>query len=163
MKTQKHIIYVRFFIISFTVILLDYISKKWMLSLLFDVPQQIIITGFFNLTPVWNNGVSFGFMASQPEIIRLFIPVLALCVVLYLISQLQVQNRMQQIGSAIIAGGAIGNVIDRLIYGRVVDFLDFHVAGYHWPAFNLADVAICSGVIIWIYVIMSTSSNLGEE
>ena len=73
MKTQKHIIYVRFFIISFTVILLDYISKKWMLSLLFDVPQQIIITGFFNLTPVWNNGVSFGFMASQPEIIRLII------------------------------------------------------------------------------------------
>ena len=119
MKTQKHIIYVRFFIISFTVILLDYISKKWMLSLLFDVPQQIIITGFFNLTPVWNNGVSFGFMASQPEIIRLIIPVLALCVVLYLISQLQVQNRMQQIGSAIIAGGAIGNVIDRLIYGYI--------------------------------------------
>jgi len=57
----------------------------------------------------------------------------------------------QQIGAGFIAGGALGNVIDRLRFGRVVDFLDVHLAGYHWPAFNLADAAIFIGVMLWLY------------
>ena len=73
------------------------------------------------------------------------------------------QKPLQQIGSALITGGAIGNVIDRILYGKVVDFLDFHLAGYHWPTFNVADLAICAGVAIWIYVIMWSSSTSGEE
>ena len=163
MTVSKQSDYIRFAVISMVIIVVDFITKKWMLSLLFEIPQQIVITSFFNLTPVWNKGVSFGIMSSHPEIIRFIIPVLALFVILYLIGQIHLQQRMQQIGSAIIVGGAAGNVIDRFLYGKVVDFFDFHIGGYHWPAFNIADIAICAGVIIMIYVIIWPSSKLGEE
>jgi len=121
--------YRRFFFTAFLIILMDFVFKKC-----------------FNLTPVWNNGISFGLMSSQPEVVRLIIPILALLVITYLISQLKFQGYLQQLASAIISGGAIGNVIDRILYGKVVDFLDFHIGGYHWPAFNMADVAICTGI-----------------
>jgi len=155
--------YILFAVISIMVVIVDFITKKWMLSVLFEIPRQIVVTSFFNLTPVWNKGISFGIMSSHPEIIRFIIPVLALLVILYLIRQIHLQRRMQQIGSAIIAGGAAGNVIDRFLYGKVVDFFDFHIGGYHWPAFNIADIAICAGVAITIYAIIWPSSNLGEE
>ena len=155
--------YTLFAVISIMIVIVDFITKKWMLSVLFEIPRQIVVTSFFNLTPVWNKGISFGIMSSHPEIIRFIIPVLALLVILYLIRQIHLQQRMQQIGSAIIAGGAAGNVIDRFLYGKVVDFFDFHIGGYHWPAFNIADIAICSGVVITIYVIIRPSSKLGEE
>ena len=152
-----------FFFIAFLIILIDFALKKWMLLLLFEHPKQIIVTSFFNLTPVWNNGISFGLMSSQPEVVRFIIPILALLVITYLISQLKFQGYLQQLASAIISGGAVGNVIDRILYGKVVDFLDFHIGGYHWPAFNIADVAICTGIAIWIYAIINTSSTQGEE
>jgi len=155
--------FVRFVATVSLVVLIDFLLKKWMLYLLFETPKQIIITSFFNLTPVWNNGISFGLMSAQPELVRFIIPIIALSVVVLLIYQLHIQKPLQQIGSALIAGGAIGNVIDRILYGKVVDFFDFHLAGYHWPTFNIADVAICAGVAIWIYVIMWSSSTLGEE
>ena len=151
--------YRRFFSIAFLIILMDFVLKKWMLLLLFEQPKQIVLTTFFNLTPVWNNGISFGLMSSQPEVIRFIIPILALLVVTYLISQLKFQGNLQQLASAIITGGAIGNVIDRILYGKVVDFLDFHIGDYHWPAFNIADVAICTGIVIWIYASINTSST----
>ncbi len=163
MTVSKQSDYIRFAVISIVIIIVDFITKKWMLSLLFDIPQQIVVTSFFNLTPVWNNGVSFGIMSSHPEIIRIIIPVLASLVILYLIRQIHLQQRTQQVGSAIIAGGAAGNVIDRFLYGRVVDFFDFHIWGYHWPTFNIADIAICAGVAITIYVIIRPSSKMGEN
>ena len=81
--------YRRFFFTAFLIILMDFVFKKWMLLLLFEQPKQIVVTTFFNLTPVWNNGISFGLMSSQPEVVRLIIPILALVVITYLISQLK--------------------------------------------------------------------------
>ncbi len=156
-------VYVRFVTIALLIILADFLSKKWMLSLLFETPKQIIVTSFFNLTPVWNNGISFGLMSSQSGVVQLIVPILAFLVVVYFFWQLHTQILLQQIGSALISGGAIGNVIDRFLYGKVVDFFDFHVAGYHWPAFNIADIAICAGFAIWIYVIIRPPAILGEE
>ena len=103
--------YIRFFFIAFFIILMDFVLKKWMLLLLFEQPKQIVVTTFFNLTPVWNNGISFGLMSSQPEVVRFIIPILALLVITYLISQLRFQGYLQQLASAIISGGAVGNVI----------------------------------------------------
>ena len=151
--------YTRFFFIAFFIVLTDFVLKKCMLLLLFEQPKQIVVTTFFNLTPVWNNGISFGLMSSQPEMVRFIIPILALLVITYLISQLRFQRYLQQLASAIISGGAVGNVIDRILYGKVVDFLDFHIGGYHWPAFNIADVAICTGIAMWIYASINTSST----
>ena len=142
--------YRRFFFIAFLIIFMDFILKKWMLLLLFEQPKQIIVTTFFNLTPVWNNGISFGLMSSQPEVVRFIIPILALLVITYLISQLKFQGYLQQLASAIISGGAVGNVIDRILYGKVVDFLDIMIGDFHWYIFNVADSAVTTGMILFI-------------
>lgn len=163
MIIYRKVDYFRFVIIASIIVLVDFLCKKWMLFLLFKIPKQIVVTSFFNLTPVWNNGISFGLMSSQQGFLRYIIPIFAFVVVVYLISQLHMQRPLQQIGSAMISGGALGNVIDRILYGKVVDFFDFHVAGYHWPAFNIADVAICAGVAIWIYVIIWPRAITGEN
>ena len=142
--------YIRFFLIAFFIVLMDFVLKKCMLLLLFEQPKQIVVTTFFNLTPVWNNGISFGLMSSQPEVIRFIIPILALLVITYLISQLKFQGYLQQSASAIISGGAVGNVIDRFLYGKVVDFLDIMIGNFNWYIFNVADSAVTSGMILFI-------------
>lgn len=121
-----------------------------MLALIFDPPRVIEITPFFNLAPVWNPGVSFGVLASQPAVVRVVIPLLALAVIGWLWRQLPRLDWTGRLAAGLIAGGALGNVIDRLVYGRVVDFVDLHLAGWHWPAFNLADTALSIGVVLWL-------------
>ena len=143
-----------FFPLSILVLAADFSSKKIILTLLFFPPRQIDLTPFFSLTPVWNSGISFGLFSENPYIGLVTIPVLAVAVVLWLIWQLHELTRYQTLGAAFIAGGALGNVLDRLIYGRVIDFLDFHVGIWHWPAFNLADSALFIGVLLWFYGIM---------
>jgi len=149
--------------VSVTIILFDLITKNWMLELIFSPPRQIIVTPFFNLTPVWNSGISFGFFQDNPLVGKFFIPVLAVLVVLWLFLSLHELTRLQRFAAALISGGAIGNVIDRLRFERVVDFLDFHLAGYHWPAFNIADSAIFMGVVFWIYAVIVSAQPRGDE
>ena len=148
-----------FFPLSILVLAADFSSKKMILALLFFPPRQIELTSFFSLTPVWNSGISFGLFSENPYIGLVTIPVLAVAVVLWLIWQLHELTRYQTLGAAFIAGGALGNVLDRLIYGRVVDFLDFHVGIWHWPAFNLADSALFIGVLLWFYGIMRSDQT----
>ena len=152
-----------FLSVSSAIIIGDLLSKNWMLELIFAPARQIILTPFLNLTPVWNSGISFGLFQDNPMVGKLMIPMLAVLVVLWLFFSLYDLNRLQRFASGLIAGGAIGNVIDRLRFGRVVDFLDFHVGAYHWPAFNLADSAIFMGVVFWIYAAIVTAQPRGEE
>ena len=140
-----------FFPVASLVLALDVGIKQLMLSWLFFPPQQIIVTPFFSLTPVWNSGISFGLFSDNPYIGLVTIPVLAVLVVLWLIWQLNDLTFLQTLGASFIAGGALGNVSDRIVYGRVIDFLDFHISSYHWPAFNLADSAIFIGVAIVLF------------
>ena len=140
-----------FFPLSILVLAADFSLKKLMLSLLFFPPRQIELTPFLSLTPVWNSGISFGLFSENPYIGLVTIPILAVAVVLWLIWQLHELTWIQTLGAAFIAGGALGNVLDRLIYGQVVDFLDFYIGVWHWPAFNLADSAIFIGVLVWFY------------
>ena len=156
-----HIIW--FLSVSSAIIIGDLLSKNWMLELIFAPARQIILTPFLNLTPVWNSGISFGLFQDNPMVGKLMIPMLAVLVVLWLFFSLYDLNRLQRFAYGLIAGGAIGNVIDRLRFGRVVDFLDFHVGAYHWPAFNLADSAIFMGVVFWIYAAIVTAQPRGEE
>lgn len=149
--------------VSMTIILFDLITKNWMLELIFSPPRQIIVTPFLNLTPVWNSGISFGLFQNNPLVGKFFIPVLAALVVIWLFLSLHELTRLQRFAAALIAGGAIGNVIDRLRFERVVDFLDFHLGGYHWPAFNLADSAIFMGVVFWIYAVIVSAQPRGDE
>lgn len=109
------------------------------------LPWQIEVTGFFNLVMVWNTGVSFGLFSGIDARWLLIVVSLAIAVALA-IWMWRADNHWLVLALALVIGGAIGNVIDRFWHGAVVDFLDFHLYGWHWPAFNIADSAICIGV-----------------
>jgi signal peptidase II len=133
-------------VVALVVLLLDQLTKWAALDLL-DLPARpIMVTPFFNLVMVWNRGVSFGMLTGIGAITPWLLSGLALGVVIGLLFWLrQSAHPLIAAGLGMVIGGAFGNVIDRLRYGAVVDFLDFHVAGYHWPAFNIADAGICIG------------------
>jgi signal peptidase II len=125
---------------------------KWAALYVLDLPDRpIVVTPFLNLVMVWNRGVSFGMLNSAGALAPWLLSGLALAVVIGLLVWLRrTEHWLNAIGIGLVIGGALGNVVDRLRYGAVVDFLDFHAAGYHWPAFNVADAAICigAGVIV---------------
>ena len=110
------------------------------------------MTPFFNLVLAWNPGVSFGmFNSGSPLAVWGLAAVALLIVVALLVWLTRVGHWLGAAAIGLIVGGAVGNVIDRLRFGAVADFLDFHVSGYHWPAFNVADSAITIGVLFLLY------------
>ena len=149
----------RFSGVMAAIFLADLASKEWMLSLLFHPPRVIEMTSFFNLVPVWNSGVSFGLFADYAHLVGFAIPLIALGVGVWLWRQLPMLGIAGHYAAGLIAGGAAGNVLDRLRFGQVVDFLDFHLYGYHWPAFNLADISIFLGVALWLYEAFISTRN----
>ena len=136
------------------IVLADQITKQIMLDLIFDPPRRIEIYAILNLVPVWNRGMSFGMLASGGALVPIGLTGLAISVSAWLFWMVPRLHRVQQVAAAFIAGGAIGNAIDRLRFGKVVDFIDLHYAGFHWPAFNLADAAITVGAALWGYNIL---------
>lgn len=131
------------------VIVLDQASKAWMMGLLADPPRIVGLTDFFSLVPVWNRGVSFGILAARDGSTAWLLSGVALAVAAGLVAWLsRVERPLLALSLGLVIGGALGNVIDRGRFGAVFDFLDFHVASWHWPAFNLADSAITVGVAL---------------
>ena len=134
------------------VILLDQLSKITVAKL-FTYGESLSITAFFNLVLAYNKGAAFSFLAAESGWQRyLFtaIGVIAALFITYLLKQ-HAGQRLFCWALALIMGGALGNVIDRLMYGHVIDFLDFHYKElYHFPAFNIADSAICIGAALFI-------------
>lgn len=137
--------------IAALVLFFDQVSKITIIKL-FEYGESLFVTPFFNLVLVYNKGAAFSFLADSGGWQRYFFTLVGLAAatfIIYLMRKHPDQKRF--CGSlALILGGAIGNVIDRLAYGHVIDFLDFHVAGSHWPAFNIADSAICVGAVLFI-------------
>lgn len=133
------------------VVLADQVSKHWVLGVFDRAPGQIVVTGFFNLVLVSNRGVSFGLANNHGPFNALLFTVLAAVIVAGLLGWLwRAAGTLLPPAIGLVIGGAIGNVIDRLTRGGVVDFLDFHVGEWHWFAFNVADAAICVGVALMI-------------
>lgn len=133
-------------LIAVLVIALDQATKWLMLTGLDLANSPITVTSFFNLVLVWNRGVSFGMFNDAGVAGPWILSAVAVAVVLGLLWWLrQAESWLSTTALGLVIGGAIGNVIDRFRFGAVVDFLDVHVAGYHWPAFNVADAAICIG------------------
>lgn len=134
------------------IILLDQVSKIT-ITRLFAYAETLAVTSFFNLTLVYNKGAAFSFLAQESGWQRYFFTALGLIASAYIIYLMR-QHSTQKLfctALALIMGGALGNVIDRLLYGHVIDFLDFHyLETYHFPAFNLADSAICLGAALFI-------------
>ena len=146
---RARIIRLRFFAIFLLVFASDQVTKQIMLDLIFWPPRWIEVAAILNFVPVWNRGMSFGMLADGGLIVRIGLTVLAFAVSGWFFWMLPRLDRLQRLAGAAIAGGAIGNAIDRLRFGRVVDFIDFHIGAWHWPAFNIADAAIVVGAGLW--------------
>jgi signal peptidase II len=137
--------------IAALVVLIDQFTKN-LVERTFDYGDVKAVTGFFNLVLTYNKGAAFSFLASASGWQAHFLTAVGLAAsafILYLLGR-HGNQRLFSLALAMILGGAIGNVIDRLAYGHVIDFLDFHAAGWHWPAFNIADSAIVGGAMLLV-------------
>jgi signal peptidase II len=139
-------------VIGVSIFVVDRVSKWWILNVV-DLPthRQIEVLPFFDLSMVWNQGVSFGLFQSDSLAGRTILVLFSLGVVGFLIKWLlEADRRLQAIFLGMIIGGALGNAADRMIYGAVVDFLDFSGLGFKW-VFNVADSAISGGVALLVF------------
>ena len=131
------------------VVAADQALKWWVLVAIMAPPRTVPVTPFFNLVLAWNRGISFGLFDSQQIWIGWLLVVIAVVIVVVLAFWLgRAESRLLAVALGMVIGGAVGNVVDRLRFGGpVMDFLDFHLFGYHWPAFNVADAAISVGAV----------------
>jgi signal peptidase II len=135
--------------LALLVLIADQVSKWWA-QMSLPMAQAIKVTDFLNWFLIYNPGAAFSFLSQAGGWQRWFftiIGIIAAVVIIWLL-QKNTQDRPFCIALALILGGAIGNVLDRLLYGAVVDFIDVHYQGWHWPAFNLADSAISIGATL---------------
>jgi signal peptidase II len=143
----------RLALVAGAVLALDLVSKALILEHLPLGASVPVIPGLFDLTHVHNPGGAFGFLAGMSPALRslLFIAVslLAIGLILYFYWETPGRQRLLAVGLALVFGGAVGNLADRIRFGIVVDFLDFYIGNLHWPAFNVADSAITVGVFIF--------------
>ena len=138
-------------ILAAVAVLADQAVKWLVLQFFMTRADPVEVTFFFNLVLAWNRGISFSLFHSEEAYAPFALAALALAISAGLGVWLRrVDHRWPATGIGLVIGGAIGNVIDLLRFGAVVDFLDFHWAGYHWPAFNIADSAITVGVLFLI-------------
>ncbi|WP_028575642.1 signal peptidase II [Desulfonatronovibrio hydrogenovorans] len=140
------------FILAGVILVLDQATKIWVQSAIPLWETRTVIPGFFNLVHVLNKGAAFGFLADLEGNMQtyFFIGVTGLAVVLIFHLLRTVHRRDVYLFTALglILGGALGNLIDRIRLGMVIDFLDFYMGSHHWPAFNVADMAISVGAIL---------------
>ncbi len=151
--------------LSVIIIALDQITKMLATTNLAPV-GEVVVSRFFSLVYVLNRGAAFGFL-NDPTITWQFwlfaaATIIALGVIYFLAKTTHAKDYVQFIALGCISGGAIGNFIDRIRFRAVVDFLDFHIGDLHWPAFNVADIAICIGGLLIAYILLFPSKHTNE-
>jgi len=143
-----------FLIITVFIIAIDLITKNIAEKVLTD-KVITVIPNFFDLVLVWNKGAAFGILSEAPEYVRRFILITSsfvagIITTFYAYKKNNELSNIEVISLSLIAGGAIGNLYDRLFIGEVRDFLDFYVKEHHWPAFNIADASITIGIALFV-------------
>ena len=144
-----------FLLISLSVVSFDLMTKS--LSETYLAHKTIeVIPGLFNLVLVWNKGAAFGILAEAPETVRKLMLVgssviAAVITSVYTFREYNKLSKIEILSLALICGGSIGNLYDRLFLGQVRDFLDFYIKDYHWPAFNIADASITIGIALFLW------------
>ena len=146
--------YVFLFFMSGVLVIMDQYSKL-MVSLHIPLNYSVkVVEGFFSLTHIRNSGVAFGLFASQQSeykaLMFVAISTIAIIAILVIFHQTPKEKKMVQMGLVLIFSGAIGNLIDRVLHGEVIDFVDFFINGHHFPAFNIADSCITIGVTLMV-------------
>lgn len=137
--------------ISSIIVVLDQISKQYAERSL-ELYERIAVTPFFNITLAYNEGAAFSFLSDAGGWQRWFFLILTSVISVVLFFWLKKSaSKIESLALSMVLGGAIGNFIDRLLFGHVIDFLDVYYETHHWPAFNVADMAISGGVMLLIY------------
>lgn len=152
--------------VALVILVLDQWSKFFIVYDVMNPPQHIEVTSFFNIVMAWNRGVSFGMFGWDSQIKVYVLTAMAFLAAIGLTVWMVREGRLRfAIPCGGIIGGAIGNGIDRLHWGAVADFLDFHIMGAHWPAFNVADMGISCGAVLLILdsLFSRTDSSKTEE
>lgn len=136
-----------FYLSAITIFLLDRISKYLVLKAEY---QLVEVLPFFNLVKVWNQGIAFGLFRNSPNLFDLLLLLLTPLIlgILFYIARKSAQR--EKIFLGMVFGGGLSNWIDRISFGAVLDFLDLHLGGLHWPAFNIADLGITIGLIFFL-------------
>jgi len=148
-------------IIALVIIIADQITKWWATDLL-SSGRITVIKNFFYLTLVHNRGAAFGIFPGR-NILFIVLSLLTIAALIFFYRSFFSGSSLARISGGLILGGAVGNLIDRFRFNYVVDFLDFQFGSYHWPAFNIADSAICVGVtLLIITVLLSKKTNPGS-
>jgi len=147
----------KWLLLSGVVVVLDRMTKLAVMRTL-SLHESIELTPFFNMVYVYNRGAAFSFLSDAGGWQReLFIAIaLGASVWIAWLLRKHSSQRLFCLSLSLILGGALGNVIDRVLYGAVVDFLDFHAFGWHWPAFNVADMAISCGAVLLVWDALKT-------
>ncbi|MGM0482060.1 MAG: signal peptidase II [Pseudomonadota bacterium] len=143
----------RYLWVTLLLVVIDQITKLWVAADFELYESRVIIDGLFNLTYVHNYGAAFSFLSDSGGWQRWFFTLIAIGISVVLLIWLRRNPAnfwRQNLAFALILSGAIGNVMDRFMYGYVIDFLDVHYQGWHWPAFNVADMAITIGAALML-------------
>ena len=146
-----------FSIIIFT-FFLDLITKNYALSSLI-INHSISINNFLNFTLAFNHGAAFSFLSDAGGWQRWFFIIFSIIVILIITYILVKEKNSKYIAFSFVIGGAIGNLYDRILYGYVIDFIEFHYNSFYWPIFNIADIAISIGIILLLYSMFAKESK----
>ena len=147
-KIQKIDIYS--FILILVIFALDRVSKTYVIKLIESNEKELFINDFLNITLNWNRGIGFGLLSFNASTIYYLISLLILLIIIYLIYLMVRSDSTGKIIIAMIIGGAVGNLFDRLTYFAVPDFIDIHIENYHWFTFNVADIFITIGIFSFL-------------
>ena len=157
----KRIFLIKFLII-FSIFLIDQASKYYIINIFEFQNEVIYLSSFLNLQLIWNEGIAFGLLSFENDLYYNSITFVIIIVILILLFLIKNDDQYSYFYS-IIVGGALGNLIDRIRYSSVPDFIDFHISNFHWFVFNIADIFVSLGVICLIVAEIFFNKNVNEK
>ena len=162
MNKRVHLTKKYWYLLATTLVIFDQLSKS-IVSYTMDIGDRIPLNAIFNLVHYQNKGAAFSFLATAGGWQRYFFISVAIAISIWLIIAIyKSASKSEALGYSLILGGAIGNLSDRLFRGAVVDYLDFFWGVYHWPAFNIADIAIVLGAALMIFTTAKEQQGLSK-
>ena len=150
------------FVIIFSIFLIDQVSKYYIINIFEFQNEVIYLSSFLNLQLIWNEGIAFGLLSFENDLYYnsiTFVITIVILILLFLIKN----DDLYSYFYSIIVGGALGNLIDRIRYSSVPDFIDFHISSFHWFVFNIADIFVSLGVICLIVAEIFFNKNVNEK
>lgn len=150
------------FVIIFSIFLIDQASKYYIINIFEFQNEVIYLSSFLNLQLIWNEGIAFGLLSFENDLYYnsiTFVIIIVISILLFLIKN----DDQYSYFYSIIVGGALGNLIDRIRYSSVPDFIDFHISNFHWFVFNIADIFVSLGVICLIVAEIFFNKNVNEK